>query len=108
MGKFDRSTWAINKYISLAPDEANPYDSRGDLYSYQGNLDLAAESFQKALDLKPDLYFALEHLGRAYVFKREYARAESCYQALASCPDSFWRSAGRTDYAFVPLYRGKL
>jgi tetratricopeptide (TPR) repeat protein len=107
MGDFEKSIWAINKYISVAPDEANPYDSRGDLYSYQGNLDLAAESFLKALDLKPDLYFALEHLGRTYVFKREYARAESCYQVLASCPNASWRSAGRTFYALVPLYQGK-
>ena len=28
MGDFEKSIWAINKYIELAPDEANPYDSR--------------------------------------------------------------------------------
>jgi len=27
MGDFDKSIWAINQYISIAPDEANPYDS---------------------------------------------------------------------------------
>lgn len=107
MGDFEKSIWAINKYIALAPDEANPYDSRGDLYRFSGNLDKAVESYQKALELKPDLYFALEHLGGAYVFKREYARAESCFAVLASCPEASWRSAGRTLISIVPLYQGK-
>ncbi|MCJ7459541.1 MAG: protein kinase, partial [candidate division Zixibacteria bacterium] len=44
LGNFDKSIWAINKYISLAPDEANPYDTRGDLYAYNGRLDQAIES----------------------------------------------------------------
>ena len=107
LGDYEKSIWAINKYIALAPDEANPYDSRGDLYSYQGNLEQAVDSYQKALDLKPDLYFALEGLGQAYTFKREYARAESCFAVLASCPEAGWRSAGRTHIALVLLYQGK-
>jgi tetratricopeptide (TPR) repeat protein/tRNA A-37 threonylcarbamoyl transferase component Bud32 len=108
LGDFEKSIWAINRYVALAPDEANPYDTRGDLYSYQGKLDLAADSYRKALELKPDFYTALEALGRTYIFKREYVRAESCYQVLASCPNAFWRSAGRTYHALIPLHQGKL
>jgi tetratricopeptide (TPR) repeat protein len=107
LGDFEKSIWAINKYIALAPDEANPYDSRGDLYSYSGNLNLAADSYRQALEIKPDFYEALEGLGHTYIFKREYARAESCYQVLASCPNAFWRSAGRTYHALTPLHQGK-
>jgi tetratricopeptide (TPR) repeat protein len=40
-------------------------------------------------------------------FRKEYARAESCYQALASCSEAGWRTTGRTYLAFVPLYQGK-
>jgi tetratricopeptide (TPR) repeat protein len=104
---FEKSIWAINKYIALAPDEPNPYDTRGELYGYQGKLDLAADSYRKALELKPDFYEALEGLGHTYLFKRDYARAESCYQVLASCPDANWRAAGRTHHAIVPLHQGK-
>lgn len=104
---FEKSIWAINKYIALAPDEPNPYDTRGELYGYQGKLDLAADSYRKALELKPDFYPALEGLGHTYVFKREYARAESCYQVLASCPNANWRGAGRTHHALVPIHQGK-
>ncbi len=107
MGDFEKSIWAINKYISLAPDEYNPYDSRGDLYSYHGDLDQAIESYEKALAIKPDDHGTLSDLGRMYLFRREYARAESCYQELASCSEAGWRTAGRTNLAYIPLYQGK-
>jgi len=108
MGNFDKSIWAINKYISLAPDEANPYDTRGDLYAWNGKLDQAIQSYKKALEIKPDYETSLEKLGHMYVFKREYAKAESCYQAVASNPDKDTRPWGRTLLAYIPLYQGKL
>jgi len=40
----DKSIWAINKYIEIAPDEPNPYDSRGELYSLNGKLEAAIDS----------------------------------------------------------------
>ncbi len=107
MGDFDRSIWAINKYISLAPDEPNPYDSRGDLFRYQGNLDRAIESYGKALARKPDFYDTTGKLGFMYLFRRDYAEAESCFQMLASCPEANWRETGRTFLAMVPINQGK-
>lgn len=108
IGNFEKSIWAINEYISLAPDEANPYDSRADLYAYNGKLDQAIESYEKALEIKPDFYMSLPKLGHMYLFRREYARADSCYKALASSSEKDTRSQGRTYLAFIPLYQGKL
>jgi tetratricopeptide (TPR) repeat protein len=107
MGDFDKSIWAINKYIDLAPDEPNPYDSRGDLYAWNGKLDEAIESYKKALAIKPDFYSSLAKLGHMYLFKREYAKSESCYQELSSSTEKDTRSQGRTYLAFIPLYQGK-
>jgi len=107
LGDFDKSIWAINKYISIAPDEPNPYDTRGDLYAYNGKLDQAIESYKKALEIKPDFYMSLENLGNMYLFKREYVKAESCYQVVSSNPDKDTRSWGRTLLAYIPLYQGK-
>jgi serine/threonine protein kinase/Flp pilus assembly protein TadD len=106
IGDFEKSIWAINKYISLAPDEANPYDSRGEIYAFNGKLEQAIESFREAEKRKRG--FSLNDLGRMYLFNREYTRAESCYKALASSSDKSVRSQGRTYLALIPLYQGKL
>jgi serine/threonine protein kinase/Tfp pilus assembly protein PilF len=108
IGDFNKSIWAINKYISIAPDEPNPYDTRGDLYAWNGKLGQAIESYKKALEIKPDFYMSLLNLGNMYLFKREYAKAESCYQQIASHSEKDLRSAGRTYLAFIPVYQGKL
>ena len=107
MGDFDKSIWAINKYIELAPDEPNPYDSRADLYAWNGKLEPAIESYQKALERKPDFYMSLMKLGYMYLFKKDYARAESCFAELSSSNDKIWRSTGRLCLFLVPLYQGK-
>jgi tetratricopeptide (TPR) repeat protein len=106
MGDFEKSIWAINKYISLAPDEANPYDSRGDIYAYFGKIDQAIESYKKANQIYPG--FSREKSGHMYLFKREYAKAESCYKELASSSEKSKRTTGRTYLALIPLYQGKL
>jgi tetratricopeptide (TPR) repeat protein/predicted Ser/Thr protein kinase len=106
-GDFEKSIWAVNKYISLAPGEPSPYDVRGNLYAYNGKLDQAIESYKKALEIKPDFYMSLMKLGDMYLFKRDYAKAEGCYEELASSSDKRTRSEGRTSLAYIPLYQGK-
>lgn len=106
IGDFENSIWSINQYISLAPDEANPYDSRADLYAYNGKIDQAIDSYKKASEIKPD--FSLDKLGHMYLFKREYAKAESCYLKLSLSSEKETRSQGRTYLAYIPLYQGKL
>ena len=107
-GDFEGSLWAINKYAAIAPDEANPYDTRGDLYAYNGQIEQAMASYQRALEVKPDFYPSLIKMGHMYLFRREYARAESCYKAVASCDDKNYRAAGRTLLALIPMYQGGL
>jgi tetratricopeptide (TPR) repeat protein len=106
IGNFEKSIWAINQYISLAPDEANPYDSRGEIYAFNGKIEQAIESFREAEKRKPG--FSLSDLGHMYLFKRQYATAESCYKALASSSEKDTRSRGRTYLALIPLYQGRV
>jgi tetratricopeptide (TPR) repeat protein len=65
-------------------------------------------SYRQALEVKPDFYPSLIKLGHMYLFRREYARAESCYKAVASCDDKNYRANGRTLLALVPMYQGQL
>ena len=107
LGDFEKSIWAINKYISLAPNEPNPYDSRGDLYAYNGKLDQAIESYKRALEMKPDFYNSLRQLGHMYLYKKEYAKAEGYYQKLCSNTLKTVRSEGRLYLAYMLAYQGE-
>jgi tetratricopeptide (TPR) repeat protein/predicted Ser/Thr protein kinase len=104
-GDLDQAVWAINEYIALAPDEANPYDTRGDLYAYNGRLDEALESYRRASEIKPT--FSTWKEGTMHLFKREYAPAESCFKHLASSSGKQNRALGRLALATVPMYRGR-
>jgi tetratricopeptide (TPR) repeat protein len=107
IGDFGKSIWAINKYIELAPNQANPYDSRGELYASGGEIDKAIESFQQAVDIKPDFYPSWESLGHMYVFKRDYDEAARCYEKLLESPSRAERSDGRAGLARIPVYQGR-
>jgi tetratricopeptide (TPR) repeat protein len=107
IGNFEKSMWAINKYVSLQPDEANPYDSRGELYASNGKLDQAIASFRKAVEIKPDFYGSWENLGTMLIFKRDYAQAQQCYEKLLSSANKNVRADGRGALAYIPIYRGK-
>ncbi|UCD94734.1 MAG: tetratricopeptide repeat protein, partial [Candidatus Zixiibacteriota bacterium] len=89
------------------PDEPNPYDSRGDLYAYNGKLDEAIASYRKALEIGPDFLTSIRNLGNMYLFKGDYAKAESLYQVLASFPNKNTRANGRLHLAKIPLRQGK-
>jgi tetratricopeptide (TPR) repeat protein len=106
-GDFEKSIWAINRYIELAPDEPNPYDSRADLYAWNGKIDLAVESYKKAIEMEPDFYMSISKLGNMYLFKRDYAKAESCYEKLCASSDAGIRAEGRLYLAYIPAYQGR-
>ena len=108
LGDVDNYIWAIYQYMALAPDEANPYDSRADLYAFSGKADKAIESYRDALRRKPDFSPSLLKLGYMDLFTRDYAAAESCFAALRASPNAETRAAGRTCQILIPLYQGKL
>lgn len=105
--KPDSSIWAINQYIALAPDEANPYDTRGDLYAWNGQLEAALASYKSAERIKPDFLASTLKVGNMHLFMGHYARAESCYKVVASSRDKWDRCEARFYIAAVPAYQGK-
>jgi tetratricopeptide (TPR) repeat protein/predicted Ser/Thr protein kinase len=107
VGDFDKSIWAINKYISLAPGEPNPYDSRGDLYAYNGKIENAIASFEAALEIDPDFLDSVRKLGHMHLFLGEYEKAEGYYKRVATSADLETRSRGRLCLALIPAHRGR-
>ncbi|MGW8316268.1 MAG: tetratricopeptide repeat protein [Bacteroidales bacterium] len=45
---YDKAENAFDKYIKMAPDQANPYDSKGDYFMYTEQYQKAYESYMKA------------------------------------------------------------
>ncbi len=107
MGELDKSLESIDMYISLAPDEPNPYDSRGDILTRNGRLVSAIESYLEALRIKPDFWASLYSVGRNSLLLGDTAVADSCFKVLATCDNSMWRSNGLAALAYVPLRNGQ-
>jgi len=107
LGDYRRAFRAADKYIEVAPDAANSYDTRGCLYMMTGQLDEAITSFRQALNVKPDFDQTLASMGLIHLFRQEYQQAEEYFQKLASHPDRDERTNGRLYLARIPLYRGK-
>ncbi|UCC43838.1 MAG: tetratricopeptide repeat protein [Candidatus Zixiibacteriota bacterium] len=107
VGDLEKSIWAIGQYISIAPDEANPYDTRGEILANNGMIDQAIESYKKALEIKPDFQSSRMNLGLLCALNGDYVTAQSCFEELATVSDAGMRSTGRLYLAYIPLYRGQ-
>jgi serine/threonine protein kinase/tetratricopeptide (TPR) repeat protein len=105
LGRFEKAIWAVNKYIEVAPDEANPYDSRGEILAMNGKLDEAIASYETAMALKSD--FGRSSLANLYMFRGNYAKADSLYQAMASDANDRIRAEGRLALTKIPRYQGR-
>ncbi|UCC43935.1 MAG: tetratricopeptide repeat protein [Candidatus Zixiibacteriota bacterium] len=109
-GILDSALWAINEYIRLAPDEPNPYDTRGDIQSRNGMPDEAIQSYLKAVEIKRDFhnYRSLLRVGELAMLTGDYERALDIFAELASSDNGYQRSVGRFFTATVALHQGKL
>jgi tetratricopeptide (TPR) repeat protein/predicted Ser/Thr protein kinase len=108
LGDVDNYIWAIYQYMALAPDEANPYDSRADLYAFSGKLDKAIESYEEAVKRKPDFYPSVIKLGYSHLFRRDYEKAKGYFAQLLASGDPETRAVGRFGEMLIPLYQGRL
>ncbi len=109
---FGEAEKAFKTYISLIPNNANPYDSYGEMLLNSGKFDESIKQYSMALAKAPSFYNSYEGMGNAYEYKGDYAKARETYkmmfdksqtealkaQALASTSNS-WISEGRFDEA---------
>jgi tetratricopeptide (TPR) repeat protein len=57
--------------IQAFPESANPFDSLGEAYEAYGENELAIESYEKALELNPEMPSALEALKKLRATSKE-------------------------------------
>jgi eukaryotic-like serine/threonine-protein kinase len=83
LGRKEEAFQAINRYVQLAPAEANPYDSKGDIYAIFDQGDSAIVWWQKAIAFRPD-FNSVGKLGRFAFVRRDDASAERYFQQFAA------------------------
>jgi tetratricopeptide (TPR) repeat protein len=66
-GNYDKAIEYMQKYAFLAPDQANPHDSLGDVLMVLGRYEEAEAEFRAAVTMQPDFYYSLINLGRTYL-----------------------------------------
>ena len=107
MREYDKAIDALDKYIAIAPNEPNPYDSRGEIYAAAGKFDSAVASYRQALSKDPKFVSSLIALSMIFTHLRDYERADSCAQALINDKEKEARSAGRLYLFYSKLHQGK-
>ena len=81
---FDKALAEYNKAISLKPDYAEAFFSRGRVFQLRGDLNRALDDFNKTIALKKDSAAAYNYRGYIFAQRGEHAKALSDYnQALA-------------------------
>jgi len=71
---------AFKTYISLVPENPNPYDSYAELLLNMSNYDESIEQYKIALEKDPDFTVSLIGIGNNYVFKGDLNQARNYYQ----------------------------
>ena len=65
-GDFAAADSLVRRYMELEPEEANPWDSWGEILELQGDHERARAAYREALRRRPD-FIAREHLVRSYL-----------------------------------------
>ena len=77
---YDEAEQAFKTYISLIPDNPNPYDSYAELLLKMGQYDESIEQYKVALEKDPNFTMSLIGIGNNFVFKGNFVEARIYYQ----------------------------
>ncbi|MEM7049764.1 MAG: tetratricopeptide repeat protein [Acidobacteriota bacterium] len=80
-GDFRAAEEQFTIYRYLAPDQANPHDSMGELLALTGRFDEAAENFRRAIEVRQDFCPAWGHLVESYLLAGSHDEARRAIEA---------------------------
>ena len=67
-GDYDKAIESIDRAISLMPEEANLYDSKGEILLMKGDEQEAVKMWRKVLELEPE--FLSKHHGETELHRQ--------------------------------------
>ncbi|UCF78864.1 MAG: tetratricopeptide repeat protein, partial [Candidatus Eiseniibacteriota bacterium] len=74
-GDFGKAMSYFERYASVSPGDANPFDSMGELYLRMGRLDEAFSKYEEAIEVKSDFYGSYWSLSYIHALKEDYSEA---------------------------------
>jgi tetratricopeptide (TPR) repeat protein len=85
--QYNKAIAAMEKYVSLLPDQPNPHDSLGEMLRLSGRFDDALEQYHIALKIDPTFYISQKELGETYAIMGQEERAREEYaKAIQEAP----------------------
>jgi tetratricopeptide (TPR) repeat protein len=93
LGNFDKAEMAFKRYIALAPDCPNAYDSYANFLMKLKRYDESIQQYTKAYDLNPDKIVTIARIGQNYAFRGEFAEARTYYQKYYGMADNTGQKA---------------
>jgi tetratricopeptide (TPR) repeat protein len=79
---YEKAIETLQRYASLSPGDANPFDSMGELYLMIGRLDESVARYTEAVHVKPDFTGAYMSLAYVFALKEEYSECLRCLDDL--------------------------
>ncbi len=107
LGNLEQAILALDEYIRLVPEEANPYHTQGNFYAAHGRLDEAVASYEKALEIKPGFPAADWSLGYARLYQRDYQAARQRFERLALSENPRVHSQATFYLSLIPIAQGR-
>lgn len=107
-GDLEKSIWAIDKYIELAPGVPNPYDSKAELLGNNGRIPEALEAYLNALRIDSLYLPSVVGAVALYAHEQKYAEAEGLARRLISNPSPEVQARGREALARTYMHRGQM
>lgn len=73
-GNYDQAIEYMQKYAFLAPGQANPHDSMGEVLMVMGRYEEAEQEFIQSVQIQPDFYHSLINLGKVHLYRGQIAK----------------------------------
>lgn len=96
---------AVDRYLKIAPGEPNPYDSKGEIYFWFGDVDSAIYWYKKSNSFR--ITFSASKLAYNALLQQDYQSAQNYFQRLASGTVSD-RAEADNAFALISMHQGKL
>ncbi len=107
IGDYAKAIECFERYASVSPGDANPFDSMGDLYFRMGHLDEALIKYKEAIFIKPDFWGSSLKIAYIHALREDYTEAMKWVDhCINVAPSSGLRASGYWYKAFYTYFLG--